>query len=172
MQAYARAELTPLASEFRLAPVRSIAKAAQVSAGDGGTEQSVRTTSSGSVLASLILESLDGDDLAALAGRLLPYLRRADVPEVGRGSIAYTVASLSAEIGLSQKAIRCAISRRELPAVKRGSRWIISADAVHGWATASGVRRSTTRTGCAAPKAAGPSLRSVLCGGTSPGGAR
>jgi hypothetical protein len=55
-----------------------------------------------------------------------------------------------------------------LQAVKRGSRWIISADAVSEWATAAeahhatGGRRSAPLP--AAPRAAGPSLRSVLYG--------
>ncbi len=173
MQAYARAELTPVESEVRLVAVPAVAKAAPGRVNDGAGAQSIRTTSSVSILASLILESLDEDDLAALACRLLPHLRRGDVPQASRGSVAYTVASLAAELGLSQKAIRCAISRRELPAVKRGSRWIIPSDAVRAWATASGMRRTTARTGgAAAPKAAGPSLRSVLCGGASRGTAR
>jgi hypothetical protein len=83
------------------------------------------------------------------------------------------VASLAVELGVSQKAIRCAIGRRELNAVKRGSRWIISAEAVRDWAAASDERRRTGRArGAAAPRAAGPSLRAVLCEGLGMGGAR
>jgi len=48
---------------------------------------------------------------------------------------AYTVAALAAETGLSPKAVRGAIARGELEAVKRGTRWIVSADAVAAWAT-------------------------------------
>lgn len=125
------------------------------------------------MLAALILDGLDDQGLAALAHRLLPHLRQTADPEAQRAHVAYIVASLAAELGVSRKAIRCAIARHELPAAKRGSRWIISADAVDAWATSSGVRRSTARTcGGTAPKAAGPSLRSVLCGPARRGGAR
>jgi excisionase family DNA binding protein len=125
-----------------------------------------------SLLASLILDGLDDRGLAALARRLLPHLRQpADAAE--RGHIAYTVASLAAELGVSQKAVRCAITRRELHAVKRGSRWIISAEAVRAWAAASDERRRTGRArGAAAPRAAGPSLRAVLSERRGMGGAR
>ncbi|MBV8219714.1 MAG: helix-turn-helix domain-containing protein [Solirubrobacterales bacterium] len=81
---------------------------------------------------------------------------------------AYTVASLAAELGVSAKAVRCAIARHELQAVKRGSRWIISAGAVSQWAAAPGAHHAMARRRpaplAAAPRAAGPSLRSVLCG--------
>jgi excisionase family DNA binding protein len=81
---------------------------------------------------------------------------------------AYSVASLAAELGVSAKAVRCAITRRELRAVKRGSRWIISADAISEWAAASEAHDTAARRRPAplppAPKAAGPSPRSVLCG--------
>jgi excisionase family DNA binding protein len=73
---------------------------------------------------------------------------------------AYTVASLAAELGVSAKAIRCAIARHELQSVKRGSRWIISADAVGEWASAPEAHDATARRRRAAlpptPKAAGP----------------
>lgn len=100
-----------------------------------------------------------------LARRLGPHLGGLE-DRNQQGHIAYTVHSLAAELGISPKAIRCAIARGELGAVKRGSRWIISADAVADWATASEPRRVRSR-GCRAwaAKAAGPSLRSVLCGG-------
>jgi excisionase family DNA binding protein len=47
---------------------------------------------------------------------------------------AYTVASLAAALGLSPRTVRGAITRGELAAVKRGGRWIISAEAVRAWA--------------------------------------
>jgi len=47
---------------------------------------------------------------------------------------AYTVASLADVLKVSPKVIRGAITREELDAVKRGGRWIISADAVRAWA--------------------------------------
>ena len=172
MQAYASAELTPPAAEFRLVPVPSAVQAAAVAAHGEAIAGFDGTVSPSSVLASLILDGLDDRGLAVLARRLLPYLTPL-APEPPRGHVAYTVASLAAELGVSQKTIRCAIARRELPAVKRGSRWIISADAVRSWATASAGRRTRGHVcGLTPPKAAGPSLRSVLCGGASRGGAR
>ena len=56
---------------------------------------------------------------------------------------AYTVASLAAALGVSPRAVRGAITRGELAAVKRGGRWIISADAVRAWAQQDGVARRT-----------------------------
>jgi excisionase family DNA binding protein len=116
-------------------------------------------------LAALLLDELDDDALRALARRLAPHLGQLEAPNQ-HARIAYTVRSLAAELGLSPKAVRCAIRRGELRAVKRGSRWIIASDAVADWATASEPRRARSG-GCpaSAPKAAGPSLRSVLCGG-------
>jgi len=64
-------------------------------------------------------------------------LRALVAPTAARPSApAYTVAQLAAETGLSPKAVRGAIARGELEAVKRGTRWIVSADAVAAWATA------------------------------------
>lgn len=137
------------------------------------TARSDAVASPSAVLASLILDGLDDQSLAALARRLLPHLTQDADRHADRGHVAYTVASLAAELGLSQKAVRCAIARRELRAVKRGSRWLISADAVQAWATATDGRRRVNRTlGAPAPKSAGPSLRSVFCGGSSEGGAQ
>jgi excisionase family DNA binding protein len=47
---------------------------------------------------------------------------------------AYTVTTLAQELGMSPRAVRGAIERRELAAVKRGGRWIIAAQAVTDWA--------------------------------------
>jgi excisionase family DNA binding protein len=55
--------------------------------------------------------------------------------------LAYTVASLAAALGVSPRAVRGAITRGELVAVKRGGRWIISADAVRAWAQDDGTPR-------------------------------
>jgi excisionase family DNA binding protein len=106
------------------------------------------------------------------AKRLAPHLGRVEEGNPTVAHVAYTVHSLAAELGVSPKAIRCAIARGELNGVKRGSRWIIPADAVNEWATPSTPRRTIGRN-CSprAPKAAGPSLRSVLCAGPR-GGAR
>jgi Helix-turn-helix domain len=111
MQAYAGAQLTPLESELRLAPVPSIKPAS----GD--------TSSPIAALVSVILEGLSDHDLCLLARRLLPHLR--EPTELNDRHPAYTVASLAAELGVSQKAIRGAIARGELAAVKRGARWLI-----------------------------------------------
>jgi excisionase family DNA binding protein len=140
-----------------------MAQGGEVAGISGATGRNRGAESSSAVLASLILDGLDDHGLAALARRLLPHLKQPAEAEE-RSHVAYTVASLASELGVSQKAIRCAIARRELPAVKRGSRWIISADAVRAWATASDQRRGAAcARGKAAPKAAGPSLRAVLC---------
>jgi hypothetical protein len=115
----------------------------------------------------LLLEGLTEQDLAVFARRLLPHLEEGQLDRAGRHS-AYTVASLAAKLGVSAKAVRCAITRQALHAVKRGSRWIISTDAVSEWATAAEAHHATGRRRSAplpaAPRAAGPSLRSVLCG--------
>jgi excisionase family DNA binding protein len=172
MQAYARAVRTPLVSEFELAPFRSVEKVVPDPATARTTAHFDQTQTPSSSLASLILDALDDYGLATLARRLLPHLSQpADAEE--RGHVAYTVASLAADLGVSQKTIRCAIARRELSAVKRGSRWIISRDAVRAWATASHERRRTGNPRrVAAPTAAGPSLRAVFCEAVDGRGAR
>jgi excisionase family DNA binding protein len=170
MQAYASAQSAPV-SESGFTSIRAAGQVGPVAIAAAATAQTAAGTRS-SLLASLILDGLDDHGLAVLAQRLLPHLQKGQ-PRPNRGRTAYTVASLAAELGVSQKAIRCAIERHELSAVKRGARWIISAEAVHTWATAPEPRRKTSRTcTAAAPKTAGPSLRSVLCGQTRLGGAR
>jgi hypothetical protein len=76
MQAYASAELNPLTSRLRLAPVQSVEQAV-----DPGVNTPTRrfdsAASASSILTSLILNGLDDHDLAALARRLLPHLRQA-----------------------------------------------------------------------------------------------
>ena len=133
----------------------------------GSAERPLDVVTAAQTLASLLLEGLSDQDLAVFARRLLPHLQEGQLDRAGAHS-AYTVASLAAELGVSAKAVRCAIARHELQAVKRGSRWIISADAVSEWATAPEAHHATARRRPAplppAPKAAGPSLRSVLCG--------
>jgi excisionase family DNA binding protein len=171
MQAYASAQLTPLESESLYTPVPSIQPASTIEVGDAAGAQIESGESPIAVLTSLILDGLSDRDLGRLARRLLPHLRQpANDDRVSRA--AYTVASLATELGISQKAIRCAIARHELVAVKRGARWLISADAVREWVTPAGQcgKRRGARV-AAAPRAAGPSLRSVLCA-ASPGGPR
>ena len=78
-------------------------------------------------------------------------LRAALELDEGRGAghaperAAYTPATLAAELGRSPRAIRGAIARGELDAVKRGRGWVIGADAVERWAAASrGAARGRT----------------------------
>jgi len=74
---------------------------------------------------------------------------------------AYTVAQLAHETGLSAKAIRGAIVRGELEAVKRGTRWIVSADAVAAWAKADRARDSRARPNGRARRNAGVMARAL-----------
>jgi len=167
MQAYSRAALAPVTAA---PPVSSVSSrggggSAVVASGSPGWPVDVGTAAR--ALASLLLEGLSDQDLGVFARRLLPHLPDGRLDHA-RAHSAYTVASLATELGASAKAIRCAIARHELQAVKRGSRWIISADAVGEWASAPEEHDATARRRRVAlpppPKAAGPSLRSVLCG--------
>jgi excisionase family DNA binding protein len=97
-------------------------------------------------------------ELRAMVGTASPTVADA-------APLAYTVATLADDLGVSPKTVRGAIHRGELGAVKRGSRWFISAEAVRAWTDreckptarlrrAEGVKRS---------RVGGPSLRTVLC---------
>jgi excisionase family DNA binding protein len=161
MQAYASAQLAPLESESQQAPVPSI-KPASAAAFDGHALPQLDSASPVAALVSAIVDGLSDRDLGVLARRLLPHLGQPTAQDGGHR--AYTVASLAAELGVSQKTIRSAIARRELAAAKRGARWVISAESVREWATPSEARPRPRRTrDVAVPKAAGPSLRAVLC---------
>lgn len=161
MQAYASAQPTPLESESQQAPIASI-KPASDSAFSGAAVAQLDNASPVAALVSAIVDGLSDRDVGVLARRLLPHLRQPT--ELNDAHSAYTVASLAAELGVSQKTIRSAIARRELTAVKRGARWLISAESVREWATPSEARLRPRRTrGAGVPKAAGPSLREVLC---------
>jgi hypothetical protein len=163
MQAYSRAALAPMAPP--VSPISSRGKRRDGSVTSDFGTRPLDVVAAAQGLASLLLEGLTEQDLAVFARRLLPHLQERQL-DGARAHTAYTVASLAAEIGVSAKAIRCAIMRRELQAVKRGSRWIISADAVAEWASAPETHQATARRRPTplppAPKAAGPSLRSVL----------
>ena len=167
MQAYSRTGLAPVTPASPLPSVSSRARGLDRAVPSGPAERAFGVVTAAQALVSLLLEGLTEQDLAVFARRLLPHLQEGRLDRVGAHS-AYTVASLAAELGVSAKAVRCAIARQELRAVKRGSRWIISADAVSEWASGPQAHYSTARRRPApppqAPKAAGPSLRSVLCG--------
>lgn len=118
MQAYASAQLTPLESEAQRAPVPSISSASRGAAAvNGAPVGQLDSASPVAALVSAIVDGLSDRDLGVLARRLLPHLRQP--MELNDGHPAYTVASLAGELGVSQKTIRFAITRRELAAVKR-----------------------------------------------------
>ncbi|MGI8623710.1 MAG: helix-turn-helix domain-containing protein [Solirubrobacteraceae bacterium] len=75
--------------------------------------------------------------------------------------VAYTIASLAAEIGVSAKSIRGAIHRGELAAVRRGTHYLIAADAARAWATPS-PSRSRHRRGRASARAGPGPLATAL----------
>lgn len=84
-------------------------------------------------LARAVLDALASDP------RALPRLRELvgdhddQSADEGHAAPAYTVDSLAAAVGVSPRTVRNAITRGELDAVKRGARWLISADAVEVW---------------------------------------
>ena len=167
MQAYSLGALDPVTAAPSVSSVTSRVSGDHGGLAWGSSERPLNALCAAQALASLLLEGLSDQDLAVFARRLLPHLQEGRADRARAHSV-YTVASLAAELGVSAKAVRCAISRHELQAVKRGSRWIISADAVSEWATAAEADHATGRRRRAplpaAPRAAGPSLRSVLCG--------
>jgi excisionase family DNA binding protein len=84
-------------------------------------------------VAELRLTDAELDQLAdRLAGmvaeRVLVRLEAQQPP-----ATAYTVATLAAQLGRSERAIRSAITRGELRAVRRGRGWVITAEAVADW---------------------------------------
>jgi len=169
MQAYSTAALAPVIAASPISSTSSHATGAGLAVASDSAERPLAVATAAQTLASLVLEGLSDQDLAGFARRLLPHLQeglrdraRAHIPPTRWRRSLRNLACRSA------KAVRCAIARHELRAVKRGSRWIISAEAVSAWAAAPDAHRATARRRPAslapAPKAAGPSLRSVLCG--------
>ena len=53
----------------------------------------------------------------------------------GATPAVYSCSTLAAELGCTPRAVRAAIERGELAAVRSGGRWVIAADAVAAWAT-------------------------------------
>jgi excisionase family DNA binding protein len=86
----------------------------------------------GDALAVAVVEALAADPVASARLRALLATEQADPSPADEP--AYTVATLAATLDVTAKVIRKAIARGELPAVKRGRRWIISGDAVRTWA--------------------------------------
>jgi len=97
-----------------------------------------------------LLECSDAATLDRLADLLAPRLAER-LPDREEARIGYTIASLAADLGVSAKTVRGAVHRGELPAVRRGSRYVIAADAAQAWIAAStagpAVRRSRARGG-------------------------
>lgn len=85
-------------------------------------------------LARALLDELAGDPVALERLRALVGYRDDAVSSVP--APAFTVATLAAELGRTERSIRAAIGRGELEAAKRGRGYVISADAVAEWARA------------------------------------
>jgi len=90
-------------------------------------------------------ERVLGVVLDALAHDPAAIDRLRDLLDADGRPAAYTVDAFAARVGLSPKAVRNAITRGELDAVKRGGRWIISGQAVERWSESRRSRRFTHR---------------------------
>jgi excisionase family DNA binding protein len=100
-------------------------------------QDEVGASSGENALAAAIVELLAASPTAM--ARLLELLEGENPAPADQTMPAYTVASLAAMLRISPRAVRGAITRGELAAVKRGGRWIISADAVRAWAEHDGA---------------------------------
>jgi|tagenome__1003787_1003787.scaffolds.fasta_scaffold20852173_2 excisionase family DNA binding protein len=89
------------------------------------------------------------------AAQQLRELLAVEPREPAEARPAYTVDALAEAIGVTAKVVRNAIARGELAAVKRGGRWIVSADAVEEWASP-GERKPDGRATARARGAARP----------------
>jgi excisionase family DNA binding protein len=97
----------------------------------------------------------DPDALARLRAVVLP-----DVAEpIAAEPVAYTIASLAADLGVSEKVVRGAITRGELPAQRRGRRYLIDPDAARAWARPDAATR---RRRTSASRGTGRPLRDAL----------
>ena len=88
-------------------------------------------------------------DLNALIDLLAERLADRLAERVGNGDrlpLVYTPDTLARELGCTPRAIRAAIARAELAAVKRGGRWIILAESVVRWASPPGSAGSLAPT--------------------------
>jgi excisionase family DNA binding protein len=111
-----------------------------------------------SQIALALVESLDDRALDVLADALAPRLGASTTPSA---PVAYTVASLAGELGLSERVIRAAIHRGELDAAKRGRTYLITRDAVEAWA-APGADRQRGRERSSRERAHRPVMASAL----------
>lgn len=84
-------------------------------------------------LARAVLDALASDPHALARLRELVGEQDARGAADAQAAPAYTVDSLAAAVGVTPRTVRNAITRGELVAVKRGARWLISADAVEAW---------------------------------------
>lgn len=110
-------------------------------------------------IARALLDSLAASPEAVAQLRVVVGLQP-DPSTSGPEHTAYTVASLAAELAVTPRVIRGAIHRGELQAVRRGSVYLITAEAVRSWATPE-VPRRPRRSPIA--RECGP-LRTVLAG--------
>ncbi len=88
--------------------------------------------SADSQIALALIAALDDQALDLLAELLTSRLGGCEARD--SQPVAYTVATLAGEIGLSERVIRAEIHRGALPAVKRGRSYVITRDAVEAWA--------------------------------------
>jgi excisionase family DNA binding protein len=105
-------------------------------------------------LARTLLEDLAGDPVALERLRELvgENVRTSDV----FSAPAFTVRSLAAELGRTERSIRAAIARGELRAVRRGRGYVISADAVADWARAPANMTRVSHSGSPRRRRSGP----------------
>jgi excisionase family DNA binding protein len=114
-------------------------------------------------VAQSIAAAIAGDPVAL--AELRTAIGVANPTALDTAPLAYTVATLAHDLGASTKTVRGAIHRGELQGVKRGSRWLISVEAVHAWTD--GERKPIARLrrteGVKRSRVGGPSLHTVLC---------
>lgn len=96
-----------------------------------------------SYLARALLEELAGDPVALERLRELVGNPETD-PSRHSSAPAFTVRSLAAQLGRTERSVRAAIARGELAAVRRGRGYVISAEAVAAWAQAPAVTSSSS----------------------------
>lgn len=79
---------------------------------------------------------LTDDLLDQIAELVVPRViaRLGDLEPDAAAPVAYTIAALAESLGVSQKTIRGAINRGELPAQRRGRRFYIDAEIAREWA--------------------------------------